>query len=105
MFDMESIQALYDGNAVKYTRHFRGRIEERNIKKSEVTQALLSGEIIEQSPNDEPLPSILVLGYTSDDKPLHIAVSVDDDVIWLVTAYFPTLAIWEANYKTRKVVS
>ena len=104
MFDMESIQALYDGNAVKYTRHFRGRIEERGIKKCEISQALLTGEIIEQHTDDNPLPSVLILGYTDDKKPLHIAVSIADDVIWLVTAYHPKPELWETDHKTRKAV-
>ncbi|MCL2224225.1 MAG: DUF4258 domain-containing protein [Defluviitaleaceae bacterium] len=102
MFDISSIQALFNGNAVKQRQHFRNRIKERNIKKIDVAQALLSGEIIEECPNDLPLPSILILGYTKANKPLHIAVGVDDDIIWLVTAYFPTLDKWEADYKTRK---
>ena len=102
MFDIESIHALYRGNAIKYTKHFKMRTETRKIKKTEIAHALLTGEIIEQCLDDEPLPSVLILGYTQEDKPLHIAVSIDDDVIWLVTVYSPTLDIWEADYKTRK---
>ena len=103
MFDIESIQAMFDGNAVKYTDHFKLRLRERNIKFADVKKALLSGEIIEQCPNDRPLPSVLVLGYTNDTDPLHVVVGVDDALVWLITAYYPSLDLWEDDYKTRKV--
>jgi hypothetical protein len=105
MFDIESIQALYNGDTVRHTRHFEKRIKERGITKNEVAHALLCGEIIEQNLNDEPLPSILILGYTKDNTPLHIAVSVDDDLIWLITAYYPALSIWESDCKTRRTTA
>jgi len=104
MFDIESVQAMFDGNAVKFTHHFRIRLKERDIKFSEVKHALLTGEIIEQCPNDQPLPSILVFGYTKDDRPLHVVVGIDDDFVSLITAYFPSKDIWENDYKTRKDV-
>jgi len=104
MFDIESIQAMFDGNAVKFTEHFKIRLKERGIKFADVKQALLSGRIIEQCLDDQPLPSVLILGYTNDRTPLHVAVSIDDDLIFLVTAYSPSGDIWEADYKTKKVV-
>jgi len=104
MFDIKSIQAMFKGNAVKFTQHFKIRLKERGIKFSDVKHVLLSGEIIEQYQDDLPLPSILIFGYTKDNIPLHIAVSVDDDLIFLVTTYFPSDDIWELDYKTRKDV-
>jgi len=104
MFDIESIRVMFDGNAVEYTQHFKARIKERKIKHADVKQALLTGEIIEQHLSDEPLPSILVLGYIGVAQPLHIVVSIDDDKIWLVTAYIPSKEVWERDNKTRKVV-
>jgi len=104
MFDIESIQSMFDSNAVKFTQHFKVRIKERGIKLTDVKHVLLSGEIIEQHLDDQPLPSILIFGHTMDNIPLHVAVSVDDDLIFLVTTYFPSDDIWEIDYKTRKVV-
>jgi len=48
MFDIENIKAMFAGNAVKFTEHFKTRLKERNIKLAEVKHVLLSGEIIEQ---------------------------------------------------------
>ena len=101
MFDMESIHAMFTGNAVKFTEHFKIRLKERGILFSHVKQALMSGEIIEEVPNDQPNPSVLILGY-ANNIPLHIAVGVDDDLLWLITAYVPSCDLWENDNKTRK---
>ena len=101
MFDMESIHAMFAGNAVKFTQHFKIRIKERGIRFSEIKQALISGEIIEEIPDDQPNPSVLVLGYVNN-VPLHVAIGIDDDLLWLITTYIPSPDIWEDDYKTRK---
>jgi hypothetical protein len=94
---------MYAKRAVELTEHFIGRIRERGIGLSDVKTAIMSGEIIEQSLDDYPNPSILILGVTG--KPLHIAIGVGDDLLWLITAYYPTLDIWESDYKTRKAAN
>jgi hypothetical protein len=102
MYDIETIQVMYSKRAVEVTQHFHDRIKERGIKHADVANAIMNGEIIEQVLDDYPNPSILVLGYDRDSKPLHIAIGVDDDRLWMITAYYPTSDIWEADYKTRK---
>ena len=46
----------------------------------------------------------MILGYTRDNKPLHIAVGMDDAKLVMITTYFPVLTLWESDYKTRKAV-
>ena len=104
MYDIESIQAMYQKHAVEATQHFHERIKERSIKYADIKSAMADGEIIEQCLEDLPNPSVLILGYCRDNKPIHIAVGVDDDKLWLITAYYPTLDMWEVDYKTRKVI-
>ena len=104
MFDIESIQAMYSSHAVEYSQHFRGRMKDRNIKFADVRIAIQSGEIIEQDLEDIPNPSVLILGYARNNRPLHIAVGIGDAKLVLITAYFPTLTLWESDYKTRKAV-
>jgi len=104
MYDVESIQALYLNHAVEYSQHFRIRMKERNIKFADIRMAIQSGEIIEQDLQDIPNPSVLILGYTRANKPIHVAVGMDDAKLILITAYFPTLTLWKTDYKTRKVV-
>ena len=104
MYDIESIQAMYSKYAVEYSQHFRSRMKERNIKFTDVRMAILNWKIIEQDLNDIPNPSVLILGYVYDDKPLHVAVGIDDANLVLITAYFPSFTLWEDDFKTRKVV-
>ena len=102
MYDIETIQAMYLGRAVELTQHFHNRVKERLIKYADVRNAITGGEIIEQCLNDDPNPSVLILGYDCGGKPLHIAIGVDDNKLWLITAYTPTLDLWESDFKTRK---
>ncbi len=104
IYDIESIHALFNGNAVKVTEHFKIRAKERDIKFSEVKAAILSGEIIEECPDDKPLPSVIILGYTDKGKPLHVVGGMDDDKLWLITVYYPSIEIWEQDYKTRREI-
>ena len=104
MYDIETIRAMYLKRAVELTKHFHDRIKERCIKYADVKDTITSGEIIEQDLEDLPNPSVLILGYCRDKEPLHIAVGMDDDRLWLITAYFPTPDMWEADFKTRKAV-
>jgi len=104
MYDIESIQTLYASHAVEYSQHFRIRMKERNIKFADVRMAIQSSEIIEQDLQDIPNPSVLILGYGRDNKPLHVAVGMDDTKLVLIMVYFPTHTLWEADNKTRKVV-
>lgn len=105
MYDIESIQALYLNRAVEYSQHFRIRMKERGIKFDDVKTAIQSGEIIQQDLQDIPNPSVLILGYVRDCKPLHIAVGIEDTKLILITAYFPSLTLWKTDYRTRKVVN
>ena len=104
MYDIESIQALYLNHAVEYSQHFRIRMKERNIKFTDIKMAVQNGEIIEQDLQDIPNPSVLILGYTHDNKPIHIAVGMDDAKLLMITTYFPVLTLWKSDYKTRKAV-
>jgi uncharacterized DUF497 family protein len=73
----------------------------RRIKFADVREVILNGEIIEQVLNDYPNPSIVILGYTNN-QPLHIVIGVDNDKLWLITAYSPAINLWEDDRKTRK---
>lgn len=65
-------------------------------------KVIAEGEIIQQYEEDKPLPSCLILGMTIHNKYLHVVVSTDDEYIYLITAYYPTLDQWEDDYKTRR---
>jgi DNA-binding transcriptional MerR regulator len=104
MFLIEDIQVMYERKAVELTQHFIKRLRERGIKLKNIKTAIMNGEIIEQYLDDYPNPSVLILGYIDGNKPLHVVVGMDDEILWLITVYSPSLDVWETDYKTRKDV-
>ena len=68
----------------------------------DVMELIWNGEIIEQYPEDFPVPSCLVLGFTVRKRALHAVLSTDGTWIYLITAYYPSSDEWEEDMKTRK---
>ncbi|KAB2921528.1 MAG: DUF4258 domain-containing protein [Candidatus Contendobacter sp.] len=54
-----------------YRQHAIKRMYERGITQADVEAALSTGMVIEDYPNDYPLPSCLWLGYIGN-RPVHI---------------------------------
>lgn len=94
---MECNQIFFAGHAVR--RMFR-----RSIKPIEVQEVLLSGEIIEDYPDEQPLPSSLMLGFV-ENRPLHLVVAIEESTkcCYIITAYVPDPAIWEADFRARRI--
>jgi hypothetical protein len=60
--------------------------------------------LVEDYPDDYPMPSGLVLGYTENNRPLHgVAVlSEESSLIWVITIYEPSIADWNEGFKERR---
>jgi len=99
------IHAHVHAKRYRLTRHATIVRLERVITITALEQALLAAEIIEQYPNDEPHPSCLVLGWLASGDPLHVVCSRGntEPALRIVTLYQPDNALWERDYKTRKV--
>lgn len=96
---LELIRRCFQKDKVYYTRHARHEmlIEERGIiMDSEVGEAIHAGEVIENYPDDEPFPSVLIFGKTAGERPLHIVCAYDseDELAIVVTAYEPDPLKW-----------
>ncbi len=89
----------------RLTRHVTIVRLERGITIAVLEQALLTGEIIERYPDDQPYPSCLVLGWLTSGDPLHVVCSKGnlEPALRIVTLYEPEDTLWESDYKTRKV--
>ena len=101
---IQFIQRLVQRERLAFKRHVAIRMYQRNLFAEEIEQALISGKIIEDYSETEPLPSYLVLGYTKAKRPIHIVVGVDseDEMVWAITAYEPKLLQWEKGFKKRR---
>ncbi|RME32643.1 MAG: DUF4258 domain-containing protein [Thermoflexia bacterium] len=89
----------------RLTRHATIARLKRGITIAELEHALLNGEIIERYPDSQPYPSCLVLGWLFTGDPLHVVCSRGEiePALRIVTVYEPDDALWESDYKTRKV--
>jgi hypothetical protein len=103
---LKQIQASFKAERVYYTKHAKDEMETEGfgeIKDEEVFDAVSTGKVIEEYPEDEPYPSCLIYGRTSKNRPLHVvcAYSSDDNLSIIVTAYQPHPEQW-ANFERRR---
>ncbi|WKY46968.1 DUF4258 domain-containing protein [Eubacteriaceae bacterium ES3] len=100
--NIEKLRVLYKQDLVFLTQHVIERCKQRNIRPSNIREAVMTGEIIEDYPNDFPTPSCLILGMTSFDVSIHVVIASNGETAKIVTAYYPDKDKWEADLKTRK---
>ncbi len=67
----------------------------------EAQEAILSGAIIEENPEDKYSPSCLIYGHTQLGRPLHVLCSLPPRVR-VITAYQPDPEHWIDNRVRRK---
>ncbi len=100
--DIDYIKTLVENEQVRTTYHFIVRLRQRNITIDDTLHGILNGEIIEEYPTDYPYPSCLILGMALNDFYIHVVCGIDNNELWLITAYKPTLSKWADGYKVRK---
>lgn len=84
--------------AIKWTLHASQKMNKRKITADDVKAAIMTGETIKDYNDDKPYPSRLFLG----ENGLHVVASVGEGKLWIITAYWPSLEIWESDMKTRR---
>lgn len=101
---IENLRTLCNDGKIIWKDHAAMRMRQREIKTFDVENCIATGEIIELYAADYPAPSSLVLGFSIKDMHLHVVCSIYQDMLCVITAYFPNLDEWENDYRTRKVV-
>ena len=100
---IEDIQGKVREELFELSAHTLTRSTQLSIRLNEITGAILSGQIIEDDPNDRYGPSCLISGHTQNKRPLHIQCSYPSrPILKIITVYEPTLDKWEMNLRTRK---
>jgi hypothetical protein len=77
--------------------------EERQADKitvQEIKEALQNCELLENYPDDPRGASILVMGYTSAQKPVHLVLGEHGARLIIITVYLPHMPKW-TNERTR----
>ncbi len=99
--DLDAIQAKARQRLLVFTEHAIRQMIKRQITDDEVRDVILSGEIIENYPDDKYSPSCLVFGLTQAGRPLHVQCSAPPRVR-VVTVYQPDPAEWIDGRRRRK---
>lgn len=93
---MNNLKVLFRVHAVQ-------RMFERNISVKKVSQALQSGETIEDYSTEMPEPSRLILGFRGK-RPFHVVTSENPETnrITIITVYLPDPNKWNKEFKSRR---
>ncbi len=103
MFNFRNLRDAVLTQNILWQKHALQRMMEREITRDDVKKILLKGAIIEQYPDDKPVPSVLILGWIKD-RPLHAVVAFDNKRIFVITVYEPDQNYFQSDFKTRKKV-
>ncbi len=103
---IETIRRCFESGSVLYTYHARFEMKHEElgqIREHEVYEAIRTGEVIENYPDDTPYPSMLIFGTTISGRPLHVvcAYNPDQDLGIKVTVYQPNPSFW-IDHRRRK---
>ena len=102
MFNIKDLRAVNTPQNIIITQHSRIRLSERGISVDDIINTINNGEIIEEYPKDFPFPSCLIIGTSLGHRYLHVVVSLNEDFINLITAYYPDPKRWDETFKIRK---
>ncbi len=102
MKNLDLIRQQLAAGQFDFSQHAFRRAVERNISEEDIRTAGTQAEIVEEYLEDKYSPSVLMLGFTSAGRPLHIQVSAaDSDATRIVTLYEPDPSEWVAFRKRR----
>ena len=87
---------------ILWTAHSLERLQERDISVEDVKNCIMNGEVIEEYPDDFPYPSALIFGCALRGKIIHVVCGMDENFLYLITAYIPTTEKFFDDLKTRR---
>jgi len=102
-FDLTIFREAVSAARIEWRKHALQKILERGLSLQAVREALLRGERIRDYADDKPFPSALFLGHHFG-TPIHVVAAYDESSrrVFVITAYEPSLDVFEADYKTKR---
>lgn len=85
---IEGLRVKIENGDYRFSDHAVKRMIKRSIDRIEVEETVLSGEVIEEYPDDKYSPSCLIYGRTKAGRNLHVQISLPPSVV-IITAYDP----------------
>lgn len=87
---------------VHLSRHATKQMGLRGRTLADVTATILTGEIIQEYPEEKPYPEFLLPGYPGRvDDPCYVVVASNDETV-VVTVHTWDPAIYQADHRTRR---
>ncbi|MDQ6631261.1 MAG: DUF4258 domain-containing protein [Verrucomicrobiota bacterium] len=101
--DLLKFREFVTAGKIEWRKHVLQKLAERGISQQAVREVLLKGERIRDYADDKPFPNALFLGYVSG-KPFHVVAACNEagEQVFIITAYEPSLEIFEPDYKTKR---
>lgn len=101
---IKRIHELAAADQMAFKKHTVLRMYQRQITENDTKEALVHCKIIEEYPDDYPLPTCLVLGHTKIGRPIHAVVAIDEEepMLWAITVYEPDLFEWQEGFEKRR---
>ena len=96
----ERIAELIESGEILIFHHARIRMFERNVSTDNLISIISSGEIIEEYSDDEPCPSVLIMGFI-DTVAYHTVIAICEDHMRVITVYIPEQDKW-IEYRRRR---
>jgi len=72
------------------------------IAVDEVQSVVMSGEVIEDYPEDARGHSCLMLGFDRGGSPIHVVCAPKLDYLAIITAFHPNPTEWRPDWRTRR---
>lgn len=99
---IEQIRTKVAKDEFEFSQHAVDQSILRRISVQELRDALASGEVIEDYPDDKYGPSCLILGFTETGRPLHVQCSYPSrPLVKVITLYEPDPSLW-MEYRERR---
>lgn len=100
--NIEDIIKLVKTRNIIWTKHCLNRINQRDILIKDIKTAICNGKIIEYYYEDYPYPSCLIAGRDINCNLIHIVCGINNNFVYMITAYYPNTNKWEDDMKTRR---
>lgn len=99
---IEAIREKVLASAFEFSQHAVDQTILRRISVQEIREAIGTGKVIEDYPEDKYGPSCLVLGFTTNGKAIHVQCSYPSrPLVKIITVYEPDPNEW-IGYEQRR---
>ena len=97
---IDEIRELIKERRYITTLHARSRMDQRGISTEDLVNLITDGEIIEEYPDSEPCPSVLVTGFVAGYH-CHAVVALCKNHLRIITVSWPSEDEW-IDYRKRR---